>query len=226
MADEGFREIQLSGKQLIALFMTAAVVLIATFLCGVLVGRGVRAQQEPATSTESMQTAAGAVDPTAPVTTLKPAPSAEPPALQAPPAAPPPPPEEDPALHARGQATPSPAAVGAASDAKAASAQVGSGPAADTKAKDVPAAVATPAGGEPAAAGFYLKVVAYRDKAQADKMASRLAGRGYASYVEPVTGRGAVLYSVRVGKFPTRTEADAAKRRLEQQEQLKPSIAR
>ncbi len=63
MADESFREIQLSGKQLIALFMAAAVVLIVTFLSGVLVGRGVRSQQEPAASVESVQTAGGAVDP-------------------------------------------------------------------------------------------------------------------------------------------------------------------
>ncbi len=68
MADESFREIQLSGKQLIALFMAAAVVLIATFLSGVLVGRGVRSRQEPAISAEAAQGSDGAVDPTAPPT--------------------------------------------------------------------------------------------------------------------------------------------------------------
>jgi cell division septation protein DedD len=40
--DEGFREIQLNGKQLIFLFMAVTVVLVVTFLFGVLVGRGVR----------------------------------------------------------------------------------------------------------------------------------------------------------------------------------------
>ena len=42
MTDEGFREIQLNGKQLVFLFMAATVVSVVIFLCGVLVGRGVR----------------------------------------------------------------------------------------------------------------------------------------------------------------------------------------
>ena len=42
MSDEGFREIQLNGKQLVFLFMAATVVSVVIFLCGVLVGRGVR----------------------------------------------------------------------------------------------------------------------------------------------------------------------------------------
>ena len=37
--EDGFHEIQLSGKQLVFLFGTASAVLIVTFLCGVLVGR-------------------------------------------------------------------------------------------------------------------------------------------------------------------------------------------
>jgi len=41
-ADDGFHEIQLSGKQLVFLFMTTTVVAIVIFLCGVLVGRGAR----------------------------------------------------------------------------------------------------------------------------------------------------------------------------------------
>ena len=42
--DEGFHEIQLNGKQLVFLFMAATVVSVVIFLCGVLVGRGVKAQ--------------------------------------------------------------------------------------------------------------------------------------------------------------------------------------
>ena len=42
MSDEGFREIQLNGKQLIFLFMAVTVVLVVTFLFGVLVGRDAR----------------------------------------------------------------------------------------------------------------------------------------------------------------------------------------
>jgi len=49
VSDEGFREIQLNGKQLIFLFMAVTVVLVVTFLFGVLTGRGVR---EGAATTE------------------------------------------------------------------------------------------------------------------------------------------------------------------------------
>ena len=44
--DDGFHEIQLNGKQLVFLFMAATVVSVVIFLCGVLVGRGVRAERE------------------------------------------------------------------------------------------------------------------------------------------------------------------------------------
>ena len=43
--DDGFHEIQLNGKQLVFLFMAATVVSVVIFLCGVLVGRGVRADR-------------------------------------------------------------------------------------------------------------------------------------------------------------------------------------
>lgn len=46
--DDAFREIQLNGKQLVFLFMVATVVSVVIFLCGVFVGRGVRAER-PAT---------------------------------------------------------------------------------------------------------------------------------------------------------------------------------
>jgi hypothetical protein len=42
--DDGFHEIQLSGKQLVFLFMATTVVSVVIFLCGVLVGRGVRSE--------------------------------------------------------------------------------------------------------------------------------------------------------------------------------------
>ena len=57
-ADEGFHEIQLSGKQIVFLFMATTVVSVVIFLCGVLVGRGVQIQR----ATEAERTVA---DPTA-----------------------------------------------------------------------------------------------------------------------------------------------------------------
>ena len=48
--DDGFHEIQLNGKQLVFLFMAATVVSVVIFLCGVLVGRGVKAERTTLTS--------------------------------------------------------------------------------------------------------------------------------------------------------------------------------
>ena len=42
LADDGFHEIQLNGKQLVFLFMTLTSLAVAIFLCGVQVGRGVK----------------------------------------------------------------------------------------------------------------------------------------------------------------------------------------
>src|SRR5262249_13866641 len=48
-------EIQLNGKQLVFLFMAATVVSVVIFLCGVLVGRGVRAERAGAADTASAE---------------------------------------------------------------------------------------------------------------------------------------------------------------------------
>jgi len=52
--DDGFHEIQLSGKQLVFLFMATTVVSVVIFLCGVLVGRGVRGEALSAGSTPTV----------------------------------------------------------------------------------------------------------------------------------------------------------------------------
>src|SRR5207237_372724 len=56
--DDGFHEIQLNGKQLVFLFMAATVVSVVIFLCGVLVGRGVRAERGPAADAAALTAAA------------------------------------------------------------------------------------------------------------------------------------------------------------------------
>ena len=43
--DDAFHEIQLNGKQLVFLVMAGTVVFVVIFLCGVLVGRGVRIER-------------------------------------------------------------------------------------------------------------------------------------------------------------------------------------
>ncbi|MSO83389.1 MAG: hypothetical protein EXQ53_08860, partial [Acidobacteria bacterium] len=63
MSDEGFHEIQLNGKQLVFLFMSATVVAVVIFLCGVMVGRGVPTGAASAIGAPSQAT----LDPTAAV---------------------------------------------------------------------------------------------------------------------------------------------------------------
>jgi cell division septation protein DedD len=74
---------------------------------------------------------------------------------------------------------------------------------------------------EPTGPGYYLKIVAVKDRGQAEGVAKRLSGKGYNAYVVPASN----LYSVRVGKYKTRKEADSIRRRLEKEEQLKPLIS-
>src|SRR6186713_655750 len=58
--DDGFHEIQLNGKQLIFLFMAATVVSVVIFLCGVMVGRGVRSGRGETTPSAELETPAPA----------------------------------------------------------------------------------------------------------------------------------------------------------------------
>ena len=69
LADDGFHEIQLSGKQLVFAFMVATSVAVAIFLCGVLVGRGVKSDR----TIEGGDTVASASLPPAAATPSQPA---------------------------------------------------------------------------------------------------------------------------------------------------------
>ena len=66
MSDEGVHEIQLNGKQLVFMFMAVTVVSVVIFLCGVMVGRGVRAPRATELADAAIQTP---LDPTASVAT-------------------------------------------------------------------------------------------------------------------------------------------------------------
>jgi hypothetical protein len=75
MSDQGFHEVQLSGKQLVFLFMSAVVVMVVVFLLGVNVGRGVRGavgDTEVLAQSEPVAPAATEAS-SAPVTQAKPA---------------------------------------------------------------------------------------------------------------------------------------------------------
>ena len=55
-AEDGFHEIQLSGKQLVFLFIVVTFASVSIFLCGVMIGRGTRAArgEEPAVDTAAV----------------------------------------------------------------------------------------------------------------------------------------------------------------------------
>jgi cell division septation protein DedD len=209
-ADEGFHEIQLNGKQLVFLFMATTIVAVVIFLCGVLVGRGVRAERAPA---GDAQAANGA--PVAPAS-ADPAPAART--------------AEDLSYHRRLQGdAASTASGGAAADDRLKASQ------ADPP-KPVETAPPDPTAGQnsaalardiPGEAGWVVQLAALRDRAAADVIVRRLTGKGYPAFlVPPAAGAPAPGYRVRVGRYPDRREAERIARRLEREEQFRPFITR
>src|SRR3954471_18001191 len=99
--DDGFHEIQLNGKQLVFLFMAATVVSVVIFLCGVLVGRGVRTERAIADTS-----VASVAEPTLQPASAQPA---QPPAGSDPTAAATPPAAEDLSYFTRLEKTKAPA---------------------------------------------------------------------------------------------------------------------
>jgi cell division septation protein DedD len=205
-ADEAFHEIQLSGKQLVFLCMATTVVSVLIFLCGVLVGRGVRAEKGEPIIQESV--AEAAADP----------------AASAPPGTP-----GDPAP-ADGEKLTFPDRLQGKPTEEALKPESAPAPAAQP-----PAPVAPPpappeeAAPEPPARrdGFSVQVGALRDRAEADAIVRRLAAKGYPAYVvEPPPNAPAAVYRVRIGGYPDRREAENIARRLEKEEQFKPWITR
>ena len=89
--DEGFHEIQLNGKQVVFLLMAATVVSVVIFLCGVLVGRGVRVDRPAMADLGPVSAQAETTPPPSP----QPAPAAAAPAGSDPRSAAPPPDTDD-----------------------------------------------------------------------------------------------------------------------------------
>lgn len=248
MSDEGFREIQLNGKQLIFLFMAVTVVLVVTFLFGVLVGRGVR---EGAVTTEIANNAiasdpglAPAADTPSPAATgsASPAPAAPPaeelsyadrllrdsapeetlkPAAQPAPA---PVVQEPVAPKAAAPPPPPPAAVErvpAAPTVKDRTPAPVPSTQQHAQVTSVPAPAASARAADPSGPGFAVQVAAYRDRRDADTLAKQLAAKGYPAFVmDPVKGTSTALFRVRVGKYKTLKDAEAVESRLQTSEQL------
>lgn len=247
--DDGFHEIQLNGKQLVFLFMAATVVSVVIFLCGVLVGRGVRTERA---GSDQASTASVADTTPHPAPTSAPAPPAgsDPTTAAAPPAA------EDLSYFSRLEKS-----KPTAEQLKPANSEKAAAPAHADKPVPVPAPAAPPAravapappaaaveapvetsarrpsppepsrqtdaaSSEPTGQGFAVQIAALNVRSEADAIARRLSSKGYAAYViSPANGTPAV-YRVRVGKFPTRREAESVAAKLQREEQFKPWVTR
>jgi len=247
LPEEGFHEIQLSGKQLVFLFMATTVISVVIFLCVVLVGRGVRHQTAAAADAAAVGApggdAAGAGLPDAPEATAG-AETAPGPRQAVPPAeeltyyerlSSEKPPREG-VGGSQGEAA-RPGAAGPAvrpvpQEPPPTPAEAATSP--GQAARMEPAATPAPVGSPPAPAPhpqageapFTVQVAALRERAEAESIARRLAGRGYDAYVVDPQPGGTPMYRVRVGRFADRSEAERVMRRLAQEERFKPWITR
>ena len=70
-----------------------------------------------------------------------------------------------------------------------------------------------------------MQVAAVNVRTEADAIVKRLAGKGYAAYVEVPKGA-ASTYRVRVGTFETRHEAQDIADKLKKDENFKPWVTR
>jgi DedD protein len=183
MSDQSSREIQLTGKQLIFLFMSAIVLLVVVFLLGVSVGRGVGSERLASGSAQGEPVPGDTMVPAgAPAAADDPVELSYPTELTGrgatPPAAPPTPPDEVPPI------TPPGVARGEVVE-------------------DVPQPPPTP---PVSSDGWLVQVGAYRSREGADRVVRELTAKGHKAYVLAAGG----LNRVRVGPFADRAAADAA----------------
>ena len=245
--DDGFHEIQLNGKQLVFLFMAATVVSVVIFLCGVLVGRGVRTDR--AAVDPSVIVDAPVVDATTATAGATPA-GSDPRMAAAPPKA-----VDDLSYHDRlekaqprvEELKPAPAqntssSAGAVVDAPlptprpvpvavpvAPPPPKPNPPAATAKpaapAASVPARQAASTPIAAATSGFVVQLAALNSRGEADAMAKRLTSRGYEAYVQSPPAGAPSVFRVRVGNYQTRREAESVAARIEKEGQFKPWVA-
>lgn len=227
--DDGFQEIQLSGKQLVALFMALTVVAVLIFLCGVQVGRNVKSSRAAAEGNDAPAAVAPppASTPSQPVATVGP-PSAEPPA----------PPAEaadelsygkrlqsnaPPSDKLKPQtAQPAPRAAAPAPPKETTPAPKETTPARPQSKPEVATQVATASGGRPGA--WIVQVISLQDRAAASNIARRLTGKGYPAFVLDPAPAAPRIYRVQVGGYADKADAEQASRRLEKDEQFKPLV--
>jgi cell division septation protein DedD len=240
--DDGFHEIQLSGKQLVFLFMATTVVSVVIFLCGVLVGRGVRGEALTANTNKPAMSTAG---PTPTPTDAGPSVGATPPPSVV----------EDskatdndklsytdrltsdkpaaenvkttkPRDTTEAIVTPPPAQP--APVAAAEPAPKTATPPKGTTSTPAPPAETASKGPEPSRNGVWaVQVVALTDRAAAQAVVDRLSGKGYPAFlVSPRASAPVKNYKVQIGRFEDRNKALEVANKLKAEEQFEPWILR
>jgi type IV secretory pathway VirB10-like protein len=237
-AEDAFHEIQLSGKQLVFLFIVTTTVIVVVFLCGVKVGRGARDAQvdEPEQTTAGATTAAAT--PTATPSVPQPASVATPPSE---PPAPVADAQDDLSYHKRLQGEGTPQETLKRQEAPKSQAAAAPKPAAAVPAVStpVPAPVATsarvpsapvanddlPTSGR--AGTWAVQVIATRDRSIAGSVVKRLAAKGYPAFlVNPAANAKPAWYKVHVGRYSDRNEAEKVSLRIKKEEQFQSWITR
>jgi cell division septation protein DedD len=227
--DDGFHEIQLSGKQLVFLFIVTTTVIVVVFLCGVKVGRGARDAQvdEP----DQVTAAAPATQPApvaAPPATEPPAPVADaqedlsyPKRLQSEGT-----PQETLKRQQEAKAEPAPAPALAAKPEVARAAAVPTPVATSEKIPSAPPS--TDNLPTSARAGTWaIQVIATRDRAIAGSVLKKLAAKGYPAFlVNPSANATPAWYKVQVGRYNDRSEAEKVSLRIKKEEQYQSWITR
>lgn len=213
MADEGFHEIQLTGKQLVFLFMALTIGAVVAFLAGVMVGRdlpgravAVQAAEAPVDPTAALAVPAPTSTVTStdtPVSALETLTYAE--RLEAPS----PPPEM---LGEPVEPAPAPAAPAVVGETRTPAAASAAPPPEEISAELR----------EPPGSGWAVQVTAVK-RPEAEAIARRLKGKGYPAFV---TSRPNGLFAVRIGKFDNLRAAEDTAARLRKEEQFNPWVTR
>jgi cell division septation protein DedD len=229
LQDDGFHEIQLSGKQLVALFMGGTTIAVLIFLCGVQVGRNVKGGSLVAADTTDTMASATATPSAAAAAPTEAAPSSGPPAAE-----PPSPPQDDELSYAKRLQASDPAAgdklSAKADEPKAAPRAAPEPKPVETKSAPppAPALAAKPAPAEPVGASkpgaWIVQLTALQDRSAAANIARQLAGKGYPAFVVDPAPGAPVIYRVQVGGYADHDKADQAARRLEKDEHYKPYV--
>ena len=230
--DEGYREIQLSGKQIVFWFMAFVVIGVVVFLLGVQVGRGVLAQRgtpESATAAASAETEPPPAPPAAAQGSNAPVTGSEKLTYAERLAAPEPTPEHLKAVPTPKPEAPEPLAAAAPPvkrpSPKTTEKPAPSAPSTSAAAKPAASTVAA-AGTEPAGDGYSIQVAALRSREEADTIVKRLAAKGYPAYVAAPVKEPVPNFRVRIGKYKDRREADTVAAKLQKEEQFKPWVVR